>query len=105
MPSNLERRREFQIGPETNRLSDMLHQDSKWMNKNRFKKEKNCKTWAGSYIWEAHGAVPLHYFLDLAQAAVVPARKLEPQRPVGGDDGPADKLLNTNGHYFHLITF
>lgn len=47
-----------------------------------------------SYIWEGYGTIPLHGFLDLAQAAIVPPRKLEAQGPVGRNDRPANELDN-----------
>lgn len=54
-----------------------------------FAKAEAC---ARSYVGEADGAVPLHRFLDYIQTGVVPAGQLEPQGPVGGDDGVADEL-------------
>lgn len=66
------------------------------------KKQKSKQT--GSYIWEGHGTVPLHRFLDLTQAAVIPPRKLETQGPVGRNDRPASELDNKIGCIVNAVS-
>ncbi len=46
----------------------------------------------GTYIRKASLSISVHNFLHLLQAAVVPARELEAQRPVRRDERPANQL-------------
>ncbi len=83
-----------------------------WMKSCIVEQSEDPPSVPGTYVWNANLSVPIHDFLHFVQAAVVPARELETQRPVRRNERPANQLerykamVNTqNIRYVHIYIY
>lgn len=63
-----------------------------WVESSFVEQSEDPPSVPGTYIRKPGQSVPLHNSLHLVQAAIVPARDLEAQRPVWRDERPANQL-------------
>lgn len=63
-----------------------------WVESSSVEQSEDPPSVPGTYIRKAGLSISVHDFLHLLQAAVVPARELEAQRPVWRDERPANQL-------------